>query len=626
MLTRAGLLGGSACIALAGAWGARRWGRAGDGFARAGAWKRVRAALERPVGLPAPAPVGAAAALGVVALAAWAAFTMWRGATVFSPNHDGVAYHLPKAALLARAHGYHTFDGPDARVSYWPCNYELLLADALVLDGSDVHTPWVTTAQLVLWLLAVGALAERWWGRGMHVLLAILLAAGVTEVLLLADVHKNDLLLVALFLLATGAAARWATEGEAEDAGLAVLATAIALGTKGSALFLVAALAPIAVGGGVRVLRRGGARSVRPRVLAAWALGVAAAGMLLGGAVFARNLLDAGRLMPSDRTVQPIVYGDFANLWRFPYLAFVRPFSLGDYVWIPWRQAYWHCARHDFFFGEWGIPSSLLLAASPLGVLRYARSRVELGAAPMERALASAALLLAFFLFLPLRVPTIGVLGFLGITRYTFFVPVLAALWSVVPAAAEAMRDGGPRGVLATAGALLTATILFAGYAAYEAVHDVYEPLDYVLSIRDRPEERRVRRSGQNFRAGVVVDRVAGPNDAIAFDGGFDGWSYYAFGAGLTRPVTYLHPDRGLPVAIPPEVKWVVVDRIVNVSFGHPRFRDDGDWSYLGRGAPTREDRAVIEQLSRDPRFRLVYADEEENQAIFARVPGEPAG
>ena len=142
--------------------------------------RRARAALSRPVDAGAAVWVGVA--LGWLALALWAAFALWRGATVFSPNHDGVAYHLPKAAMIALAHGYETFDGPDVRVSYWRCNYELLLADAMLLDGSDVHTAWVSTASLGAFLLAVGAVAERWWGRGPHVVLAMLLAAGMTVV------------------------------------------------------------------------------------------------------------------------------------------------------------------------------------------------------------------------------------------------------------------------------------------------------------------------------------------------------------------------------------------------------------------------------------------------------------
>ena len=106
--------------------------------------------------------------------------------------------------MIALAHGYQTFDGPDVRVSFWPCNYELLLADVIVLDGDDVHTAWVSTASLGAFLLAVGALAERWWARGPNVVLAVLLAAGMTVVLLMSDAHKNDLMTVALFVLAVG--------------------------------------------------------------------------------------------------------------------------------------------------------------------------------------------------------------------------------------------------------------------------------------------------------------------------------------------------------------------------------------------------------------------------------------
>ena len=155
-----------------------------------------------------------------------------------------------------------------------------------------------------------------------------------------------------------------------------------------------------------------------------------------------------------------------------------------------------------------------------------------------------------------------------------------------------------------------------------EAKNDLYEPLSYVLDIADRPAERRHRRSGQNYRAGVIVDRAAGPTDEIAFDGGFDGWSYYCFGAGLGRRVTYLHPERGLPVTIPASARWVVVDRIVNIDFGDPTFVATGDWRFLGKGKPSAEDLAVFEQVQRDPRFKLVYADGSKNQAVFERVPG----
>ena len=227
LLTRETLLGGGVVVALA-ALGraeppARSWRRVLVG-ARA---IRARVVAVGRTNVNVESAPGLAMALGWIALAAWTVFALWRGATVFSPNHDAVSYHLPKAALLALAHGYQTFDGPDPRISNWPCDYELLLADVILLDGNDAHTAWVSTASLVAFLLAVGALAERWWGRGAPVLVAMLLSAGMTVVLLLADAHKNDLMAAALFVGGIALTAQWAATGDGAAGFCAVVSGAI---------------------------------------------------------------------------------------------------------------------------------------------------------------------------------------------------------------------------------------------------------------------------------------------------------------------------------------------------------------------------------------------------------------
>ena len=632
VLTRGTLLGVGLVVAVAAAWlGGRAEARL-EGALRPAAARRWRKGIDeaRAIGrqavslgraeVDARSVAGIAMALGWVALGGWIAFALWRGATVFSPNHDAVSYHLPKAALLALAHGYQTFDGPDARISNWPCDYELLLADAILLDGTDVHTAWVNTASLVAFLLAVGALTERWWGPGPPIVLGLLLTAGMTVVLLLADAHKNDLMAAALFVIAISRTARWATTGERASAFLALVSAAIMFGTKVSAPCLIGALVPVVAWGAIRQWRRGCRPSLARVALAGAGAGVLV--LLLGGVVFVRNRIDVGRIMIQDPGTLA-TYDGFANLWRFPLLAFARPFiPSADAIWIPWQQSSRYWARHDLFFSEWGLPSSLLLFALPFGVARYGR-RVGLGeASPMERALASLGFLLAFLLFLPIQVPKIGVLATSALCRYTIFLPVVVVLWTAAPVVAELCAHAhGGRGRLLAGTALFGGLALFAGYAQYEARKDLYEPLDYVLSIAEHREERRVRRSGQNFRAGVIVDRIAAPTDEIAFDGGFDGWSYYCFGAALGRKVTYLHPERGLPVMIPASAKWVVIDRISNIDFGDPSFLATGDWSFLGRGTLAPEDRAVFEQLRAGSDFRLVYAYEEKNQAIFERVP-----
>jgi hypothetical protein len=619
LLTRAGLLIEAACV-LAGVGGASlrrsRLDVAGIVTRARSKAAGMRGALRREVDAAELYRLGSIVA--AVVLVAAGLFFLWRSAVIFTPSGDAASYHLPKAAMLVRAHGYGTFDGPDVRVTNWPCDYELLLADVMLLDGNDVHTGWVSVGAVVFLLLSVGAIAERWWGRGRHVLVAVLLAASIRVVLLHADVHKTDVLSAAFFVTAIAFAARWATEGGASSLLIVLTTVALAFSTKGTALFLIAALGPLGVWGAVRHWRAG----ARPTfvVICAWtSLGLVLF-LALGGTVNVRNMIETGSPFGIDRHgLIQTSYGDWGNVFRFTYLIFARPFSASVLkVWVPWRHQFWQWPRYDLYFSEWGLPSSLLLFALPLGVWRYARRALPGAASPTERAAGSFTLVLAYLLVLPIHFVPLGF--FAGFVRYTLFLPVVVFLWTAVPAVRELDALGG-RARRGAALGMAAGVAIFGWYMVQEVEHDHLEPLDYVRAILEHPEQRRSRRSAWNNRAGFLVDRVAGPDDVIAFDGAEDSWSYYCFGAELRRGVVFLHPDRGLPVAIPNEAKWVVVDRIISIAFGNPKFKDFGDWTeYFGKGTPSAEDMAVFNQVSNDPNFKLVYRDTTMNQAIFERV------
>src|SRR5688572_17499298 len=132
--------------------------------------------------------------LPLAPLILWIAFCLWRGAVVPVLSHDALSYHLPKAVMMARAHQYQFFNAPDPRISTSPPNYEFLLADMLLLTGSDALTEWIGTASFVALLLLGAALVERWWGDGPQIVITILLLASVPVILLHAGAHKNDLL------------------------------------------------------------------------------------------------------------------------------------------------------------------------------------------------------------------------------------------------------------------------------------------------------------------------------------------------------------------------------------------------------------------------------------------------
>jgi lysophospholipase L1-like esterase len=577
-------------------------------------WRRSRSTDH---GRAPTAPEGALGrfvmAAGLVALACAGAFFLWRGTVVFLPNHDGASYHLPKAALLVRAHGYQTFDSPDVRLGTWPCDYELLLADAMLLDGSDAHAAWLSVVFWGFFLLAVAGMAERWWGRGAHVLASVLIAAAMPIVLLHADAYKNDVLTSALFLTSIAFGARWAVAGGRAACLTMATSVAAALGTKGSALFLVAALGPLVAWWCVRTWR---ARDLpTPADLARVCACAVALFLLLGGSVYVRNAIETGN--PLGPHQYQSSYGDWGNLFRFTYLAFARPFSASDEnVWVPWRRALWFWGRYDLFFSEWGMPSSVLLAAVPFGVARYARRALG-PASGAERFAGSLAIVLAFALIVPIHLVPVGF--FAAFIRYTIFLPVLVVLWTVAPALAE-LRATAWR-ALATGG--LAAAV--AVYFVREVENDPVEPLGYALTMSHHPEDRRFP-SFPDIRACDVLDRFyAGPDDTVAFDGGFDSWSYACFGVARRRDIVYMRPRLGVPVAIPSAAKWVVIDRAWAITFGDPAFHDFGDWStHLMRGSPTAEDLQTFEQLRSDPHFELVYRKDETNQAVFRRV--EPRG
>jgi len=80
-------------------------------------------------------------------LIAWTGYILWRGAVLPPDSHDALAYHLPKAVLMMKAHGFEYFSAPDERISNLPANYELLLADVLILTGR-VHIKRLVGAML----------------------------------------------------------------------------------------------------------------------------------------------------------------------------------------------------------------------------------------------------------------------------------------------------------------------------------------------------------------------------------------------------------------------------------------------------------------------------------------------
>jgi hypothetical protein len=344
--------------------------------------------------------------------------------------------------------------------------------------------------------------------------------------------------------------------------------------------------------------------------------------LLLGGAAYVFNLVCAGHLVPPSK---PNFYGDWKNLWMFPYLAFARPLSPVNASWVPWRHEYWVWPQWDIHFSTYGLQSTVALLALPVAVARYWRA----GRAA-ERALASVAALLAWVATLPVGVDGAPVGWFEGIIRYTLFLPPIVLCWVAAPSVQERAASAATLSV--ARGLTAGCAAIFAYMAIAAAVCDRFAPLPFVGHVYADPTLSRAILAWSTdlsslytgpVRAASWVDAHASPTDTVALDGAFDSWIYPAYGADLRREVVFLHSERGQPVSIPATARWVVIDRVWNCEFGHPLFRDFAVTTllaYVFRGSPLPEDLIVYRQLATDPHFVLRYRDARTNQAVFERV------
>jgi hypothetical protein len=471
-----------------------------------------------------------------VVIVLWCAFVMWRGSVVPPASHDALTYHLPKALMIARAHGYPHFDSPDPRIATFPSNYELLLADVLILTGGDRLTEWIGTAFYGLFLGVVAMFARRWWGEGLHVTACVLAAAGAPLLLLHSGHDKNDVMTATFAAAALYWSAVWCVRRGAVPAMLAIACGATAIGTKMSAAAIAIGVAPFGIAALIR-------RPPRLKAFAAALLFALAALLLCGGWVFVQNVrTPPPAAAPAMAAGMPTAqYGEWRHLWEVPYLATRVSLGFG---------AYWPWPAENLFSSHYGPIFGLAVLALPFCIWRYRGDR--------ERAIAGGAAAIAFFVLLPLaQYPT---LALPSILRYTAFVlPVLYG-WTVAPFV---------RGFRYASVIIVALIAIFAMNAADMAWNDAFAPLSYARWCAAHPGTREIFWASNH--AGSVVDRLAGPYDTIAIRPGADAWIYPAYGAGLTRTVVFV--DR----AVPESAQWVVIDdardsEFFNAMAGDARF------------------------------------------------------
>ena len=543
----------------------------------------------------------------------WTIFILWRGTVIPPLSHDALAYHLPKAVLMMRAHGFEAFVAPDARIGTMPANYEMLLADVLILSGSDRLTEWIGTSTFVFFLLGAAAIAKRWGSGPAGVVAAVLATASAPVVLLHSGADKNDLLTAFLGLAALLFGARWCVSGGRTSAAVAILAAVIGLGTKQNLGAVAAGLAPFALWRIWRSLRE---RRLLLRDVAATAAFIALVFLLCGGWSYIANWRAQGAAMgvglgetQVSATLPTFRYGDWFNLWQVPLLLFTIPFSANPSgVWVPWAREYWFWPHYEIYWSHYGVAFSLGVVLLPFTVWRYRPGTTE---RRRERRIGTIAGVAAVALMLPIISRPIGFYG--TYPRYLLVIlPVLFA-WTLAPMVDARWHR---RKILGNA-ILVVLALLFSYNAVLCAEKDRFAPLEYVLWAAEHPGNRSIPFMGG--RAASVADRRAGPHDKIAVEGSFETWVYPAYGATLSRPVVFL-PPAATPADVPQDADWVIVDRSWNTIWGGG-LEDMGDgWTKLAKGKASPEETRFTESMKRDPRFRLVYHLERFNQAVFRRV------
>ncbi|HEX9163442.1 MAG TPA: hypothetical protein VF980_17175, partial [Thermoanaerobaculia bacterium] len=526
-------------------------------------------------------------------VAIWIAYVLWRGAVLPPVSHDALSYHLPKATLFSQQNGFVYFPFLNPAIRTLPVNYEMLLTEMILWSGTDELTEWISVLMYLLFVVTTGALVERWWGRTAGSLIAMMCAAGIPVVVLHSGAHKNDMMVATLMAAALVAIGKWITDG-GPSLYVAVIAVALAVGTKPQAAILGVVLAPMILW---RLRRDAGA------IMKLVAVSIVAF-FLLGGAVYVANFLHEGSILNAkdvDReNVEIVPYGDWSTLWQGPYVLLAAPFSLDRYALkVPWEAQPWFWRRYEIYFSELGIVFSIAALLSPFA---FAWSRTG---SSLERRVVTIAALMTFAVMLPVGFKPHG-LYTISLPRYALFIVPVVFGWTI-----GALN--GRRGDIA----LAIAVVLFCATAIVYAKNDAFAPFAYFQWARQNPDTRVVLFDPN--RAASVADRAAGPREKIAIDAGFGTWIQPAFGADLHRPVEFIPPGDG-PPQIDDDAQYVAVDRAYAVVWGHPDFRDLSQArKYLLRGTPSRRDVRVIEALLRDSRWEVVLYNPRMVQAVFHR-------
>lgn len=545
----------------------------------------------------------------------WIVFVLWRATVVPPVSHDALAYHLPRAVLFTRLHGYDHLDfANDVRLRTLPANYEMLISDFLLLEKNDFVTEWIATFFYIAFVIACGALVQRWWRSSFVPAFAtMLLVAGVPLLLLHAGADKNDTM--GAFFMISGLlfAGRWIAERDRWALLLSTVSFAAGIGTKPQAGVLGACVAPFLLWRLVVELRE---RRLPVRFATGFVALCLASVFLLGGVAYLANLrhgpnpIDVRLQSDAPATRGLVPYGDWANFWQAPWVLITAPFSSSDgFLFVPWEREPWFWKRYEIYFSHLGIPFAVCALLLPFAVFLY---RNDGGQARRERLIGTAVAVVALLLIIPVRFIPHG-MYLISLPRYALFILPVVFGWTVAPAVQRLSQ----RGTTYLLVLLYASAAWFAREAVDYGANDRFVPIGYVSWAASHPGTRSIPFDWG--RAASVADQFVGPDEKVAFDGGFGAWLQPAFGASLQRPVEFIPPGREVP-RISDDVKWVIIDQGWHVIWEQPEFTDlSQSRTFLGKGRASPGDTRVLAHLSANRQFEPVYYNPVLNQAVFRR-------
>ncbi len=549
--------------------------------------------------------------VAIFCVSSWFIYSILALAVIPPCNHDALSYHFPKAVMFALSGKFSLNASNDFRVPYFPSNYELLVATFMTFLHGDQATGLITNFSFLMLLATSFGLFSRIWKNNLLTWTAVTILLASPVLLLHTTAHKNDLLMTILTLNALVWLGRYSRRGGFGSAVIGILSLGMAMGTKFHGLFIALA--------SILFLWQAWRRGIWRPTFAVGCLQlilVLGTFLLLGSVQYVANLSATGHLMGLTQTPVPngmntIAFPAFWQLPRFFWMLLTAPlFIRGQYFIIPWNGEMWFWPGYGLFFSHFGIHISGLIILLPFSI----RKVKKMLSTEIYNELVTISLMALVLVLTNCLIGLRPYGSFCFIPRFILFGLPFLLVWTWCPWALQLVEKrnwGWIPSILSIA--------IFSSYTVATVKLDEYTPFRYVEYCWFHPEMNR-EIYHCDWRAASVIDRSLPDDASVAYDGGYDGWTYPLYGRHLSRKVSLILQKNG-PYIPGPDVGWVAIDYSFIKVWGNPLLQCMNQTNiYFLQGTLSTMDRRVFDSLQHNPDFKLVYFLPDQFQAVFRRI------